>query len=189
MTSACAKKNAKKHAAKRAKALTAAKKAADPETPDERKVWAEQVIVKNIVWFRSTMTCPFRSLYKAKLLKQHLQNGSLKGTLTDWLKMSSIFTGVFYVDEFHVDEGVFYVDGELNGKYKTTTYVTAEFFDGVDRYVLTQSGSLYQLGQSSEDGNKGCLSVDEERKNARLTFPRQLRLSVEHEKRLSAKDT
>ena len=33
------------------------------------------------------------------------------------------------------------------------------------------------------------LSVDEERKDARLTFPRQLRLSVEHEKRLSAKDT
>ena len=168
MQSASAKKNEKKHAAKRRRA--AAKKASvDPATQEQRKVWAAQVIAKNICWFHFTMDCPMQSSYKANLLKKHLESGSLRGTLNDWLKMSHMFTS-------------YYVAGELNGKYISTSYVSAEFFDGVDRYVLTRSGSLYKLGPSAVvankvDGNQGCLSVEEEKKHAHLSFMQWMRLS------------
>lgn len=175
MASASAKKNAKRHAAKRAAKAADAEKAVvlapvvEPETPEQRKIWASQVIEKNIVWYHYAMDCPMQSPYKANLLKKHLESGSLKGTLVDWMKMSNVFTS-------------YYVAGELKGKYITTSYITAEFFDGVDRYVLTRSGSLYKLGQSAAsaktvDGNQGCLSVEEEKKIVHLSFMQWMRLS------------
>ena len=168
MQSASAKKNEKKHAAKRRRA--AAKKACVETATQEQLIWAMGVISKNICWFHLTMDRPMQSPYKSNLLKQHLESGSLKGTLNDWLKMSRMFTS-------------YYVAGELNGKYISTSYISAEFFDGADRYVLTNSSRLYKLGQSAVvankvNGNQVCpLSVEEEKKHARLYFMQWMRLS------------
>jgi len=98
MSSAAAKKNAKRHAAKRANAASVetavvlsppsaplALQSEPPATrrtprpirpirlnsPDPRKLWASQVIFKHIVWFHHTMDRPLQSPYKTKLLNNH----------------------------------------------------------------------------------------------------------------------
>jgi hypothetical protein len=119
------------------------------------------------------MDCPLQSPYKTMCLKKHLAKGSLKGTILGWMKESGMFTS-------------YYVAGMLGDRYIETSYVNAEFYDGVDRFVLTHSGSLYKLGNSATDakkvkGKQGCLSVEEERKNVHFTFIRWMQV-VEAEK-------
>ena len=183
--SASAKKNAKRHESKRNRkcheqipGVTTTTTTTPPpsllvlsgcSSPKEDKLWAEQVILKNIVWFHSTMDCPASSPYKSMLLKKHLVCGVIKGTLEKWMKESSMYT-------------MFYIVGVLDGKFISTSYVTAEFYDGKDRWVLTKSKSLYKLGASAFERrqvkeNGGCLTVDQELENTRIQFYRRLRIA------------
>ena len=163
MSSAAAKKNAKRHLKKRAKA-------AEADVLGKQQQWALQVILKNIMWFRHTLSRPFTSKFKTLMLKKHLENGSLNGTLHGWLKESSVHTSYFV-------SGVLDVAG---GAYINTTCVKVEFVTKDDRFVLTHSNNLYKLGRPMIIPHRlgYTLSIEAERQHVLRSFVQWMKVKV-----------